>query len=252
MQGLEGQVALVTGAAAGIGRATALMMAHQGARVVISDLAVESGNAVVEEINADGGEAVFVPADVSKGSEVETLVRTAVEKYGRLDCAVNNAGINGSIKFTADYDEAEWQRVIDINLKGVWLCMKHEIPRMLEQGKGAIVNLSSMGGLVGFPAQSPYIASKHGVIGLTRTAALEYGGNGIRVNAVCPGVIHTTMVESLLVEIPDIIDGLNRQAPIGRIGQPGEIAAAIVWLCSDAASFVTGHALSVDGGYVIQ
>ncbi|MFO8101313.1 MAG: SDR family oxidoreductase [Dehalococcoidia bacterium] len=252
MGNMEGKVALVTGAGAGIGRAAALAFAREGANVVVSDVIVDGGEETVKQVQESGGEATFVRTDVSRSADVEAMVKKTIDTYGRLDYAANNAGINGPITALADCTEEDWDKVMGVNLKGVWLCMKYEIPWMLEAGGGAIVNTASMAGIVGFPAQPPYVTSKHGVIGLTRTAALDYGSRGIRVNAVCPGVIHTTMVESLLDTIPDIIDSLNKQAPVGRIGQPGEIAEAIVWLCSDAASFVTGHALAVDGGYVIQ
>jgi NAD(P)-dependent dehydrogenase (short-subunit alcohol dehydrogenase family) len=252
MGNLDGKVALVTGAGSGIGRFTALAFAREGARVVVSDIVVEGGEETVKQIKEVGGEAFFIRTDVSKAADVEAMVNKAVETYGRLDCAANNAGINGPIVTTTDCTEEDWDRVVGIDLKGVWLCMKYEIPQMLKHGSGAIVNTSSMAGIVGFPAQPPYVASKHGVLGITKTTALEYGTQGIRVNAVCPGVVHTSMVDSLLDSIPDVIDSLNKLAPIGRIGQPEEIAEAIVWLCSDAASFVTGHALAVDGGYVAQ
>ncbi len=252
MGSMKGKVALVTGAGAGIGRATALAFAREGASVVVSDVVVDSGEETVKMISKSGGEAIFIKTDVSKSADVEAMINKTMETYGRLDFAANNAGINGPITALADCTEEDWDRVMGINLKGVWLCMKYEIPQMLKTGGGAIVNTASMAGIVGFPAQPPYVTSKHGVVGLTKTAALDYGNRGIRVNAVCPGVIQTAMVESLLDTIPEIIDSLNKQSPLGRIGQPPEIAEAIVWLCSDAASFVTGHAMVVDGGYVIQ
>jgi NAD(P)-dependent dehydrogenase (short-subunit alcohol dehydrogenase family) len=248
----DGKVALVTGAGAGIGRATALTFADKGAKVVVADFAVEAGEETVKMINDGGGEAIFVKADVSQATDVEALVNKTIETYGRLDCAANNAGISGPIVASIDLEEDDWNRVVNIDLKGVWLCMKYEIPQMIKQGSGSIVNTASMAGIVGFPSQAPYVASKHGVIGLTKSAALEYGTQNIRVNAVCPGVIHTSMVDSVVEAIPDIIDILNQQAPVGRIGQPQEVAECISWLCSDAASFVTGHALVVDGGYVAQ
>ncbi|NQT71490.1 MAG: SDR family oxidoreductase [Chloroflexi bacterium] len=252
MSKLNGKVALVTGGSAGIGRSTALAFAREGARVVVADYAVDGGEETVRLIKEGGGEAVFIKVDVSIASDVESMVNKAIETYGRLDCAANNAGISGPIVASIDLEEKDWDQVVNIDLKGVWLCMKYEIPHMLNQGGGSIVNTASMAGIVGFPAQAPYVASKHGVIGLTKSAALEYGTQGIRVNAVCPGVIHTSMVDSVIEVIPDIIETLNKQAPVGRIGQPQEVAECILWLCSDDASFVTGHALVVDGGYVAQ
>lgn len=249
---LQGKVALVTGASSGIGRATALAFAREGAKVVVSDVVVDGGNETVRCIKEAGGEAVFIQADVAKAIDVEALIQQTVATYGRLDCAHNNAGISGPIALTADHSEAHWDRVIAINLKGVWLCMKHEIAQMFKQGNGAIVNTASGAGLVGIAGAGAYVASKHGVVGLTKTAALEYAKVGIRVNAVCPGVIQTPMVERLTSRNPNVAEALIAGEPIGRIGKPEEIAEAVVWLCSDAASFVTGHAMAVDGGYVAQ
>ena len=252
MTNMTGKVALVTGAGAGIGRSTAILFAQKGARVTVSDILPEGGEETVRLIREAGGEAIFVQTDASKSADIQSMIQATIKQFGRLDFAANNAGVNGPITSLIDCTEEDWDKVMGINLKGVWLCMKHEIPEMLKSGGGAIVNTASMAGLVGFPYQTSYVSSKHGVIGLTRTAALDFGKQGIRVNAVCPGVIHTTMVQSLLDNILEVIDTLNNQAPVGRIGQPEEIAEAIVWLCSDVASFVTGHALAVDGGYVIQ
>ncbi|MFO8010697.1 MAG: SDR family oxidoreductase [Dehalococcoidia bacterium] len=253
MDKLEGKTALVTGAAAGIGRATALAFSVEGARVIVADVDSNDGEETVEMIKDRGGEAVFVPADVSRATDVEALINKAVEAYGRIDCAANNAGINGDVALTADCTEENWDRIVSIDLKGVWLCMKYEIPQMVKQGGGTIVNTSSMGGLVGFANGAPaYVAAKHGVIGLTKTAALEYAASGIRVNAVCPGIIHTTMIEGLLQSMPDVMASLSATTPMQRIGQPEEVASAIVWLCTGEASFVTGHALSIDGGFVAQ
>ena len=253
MAGLtEGKVALVTGAGSGIGRATALVFAREGAKVVVSDIVVEGGEETVQQIKAAGGEAVFVKADVSQAADVEALITQTVETYGRLDCAFNNAGIEGSVKPTIDCTEEEFARTIAVNLTGVWLCMKHEIQQMLSQGGGAIVNTASVAGLVGFPGLPDYVASKHGVLGLTKTAALEYAKSGIRVNAVCPGVIQTPMVERGAQLSPGFDELAVSMEPVGRFGQPSEIGEAVVWLCSETASFVTGHPMTVDGGLVAQ
>lgn len=249
---LNGKVALVTGGSSGIGRATALALAREGAKVVVADVMVEGGQETVRLLTATGGQGLFVKTDVSRAAEVEALIGRAVATYGRLDCAFNNAGVEGAFVTTSEYSEADWDRVLTINLKGVWLCMKYEIAHMLRQGGGAIVNTASGAGLVGVPNLSAYVASKHGVVGLTKTAALEYAKAGIRVNAVCPGVIQTPMVARLTSNRPDLSEALVAAEPMGRTGRPEEVAAAVVWLCSDAASFVTGHALSVDGGYVAQ
>jgi len=249
---VEGKVALVTGGASGIGRATALTFAREGAKLVIADINEDSGQQTVHMITEQGGEAIFVRTDVSRAVEVQALISKAVETYGRLDCAHNNAGIAGGVRaLTADYPEERWHHVIAVNLTGVWLCMQYEIPQMRSQGSGAIVNTASAWGLVGAPGASAYVASKHGVVGLTKTAALEYAQQGIRVNCICPGVIETPMTERGLSD-PELRARLLASEPIGRVGTPEEIAEAVVWLCSDAASFVTGHAMSVDGGYVTQ
>ena len=253
MAGLtQGKVVLVTGAGSGIGRATALVFAREGAKVVVSDIVVEGGEETVQQIKAAGGEAIFVKADVSKAADVEALITQTVETYGRLDCAFNNAGIEGGVKPTIDCTEEEFDRTIAVNLTGVWLCMKYEIQQMLSQGGGAIVNTASVAGLVGFPGLPDYVASKHGVLGLTKTAALEYAKSGIRVNAVCPGVIQTPMVERGAQLSPGFDELAVSMEPVGRFGQPSEIGEAVVWLCSDAASFVTGHPMTVDGGLVAQ
>jgi NAD(P)-dependent dehydrogenase (short-subunit alcohol dehydrogenase family) len=253
-QQFSGKVALVTGGASGIGRACSQLFAKEGASVVVSDVAVEDGEETVRLIEEDGGEASFVEADVSKAAEVEALVGRAVEAYGRLDYAFNNAGIEGSMATnTADYSEEDWDRVIGVNLKGVWLCMKHEIPQMLRQGGGSIVNNSSVEGLVGLQGPSAYAASKHGVVGLTKTAALEYAQSGIRVNAVCPGLIRTPMVERYTEgDAETEAQWAAIFEPVGRMGSAEEVGEAVVWLCSEAASFVTGHAMAVDGGYVAR
>ena len=249
---LEGKVALVKGGGSGIGRATALTFAREGAKVLVADVAVEGGQETVQRIKAIGGEAQFVQVDVAKAAAVEALVTQAVQTYGRLDCAFNNAGIEGAIQPTADYGEEHWDRVIAVNLKGVWLCMKYELQQMPTQGNGAIVNTASAAGLVGLPSGSAYAASKHGVVGLTKTAALEYAKANIRVNAVCPGGVRTPMMERTFQQIPGFAEAAVALEPVGRLAAPEEIAEAVVWLCSDAASFVTGHAMAVDGGWVAQ
>jgi NAD(P)-dependent dehydrogenase (short-subunit alcohol dehydrogenase family) len=246
------QVALVTGASSGIGRATALAFAGEGARVVVADLLGTEGEETVKLIQDRGGEAVFVKTDVSSPAEVANLVDRAIASYGRLDIAFNNAGVEGELATTAECSEDNWDRTLSINLKGVWLCMKHELPRMLERKRGSIVNCSSVAGLAGVARLPAYVASKHGIIGLTRAAALEYAREGIRINAVCPGVIRTAMVDRLIKAHPEMESQLIAGEPMGRSGTPEEIAAAVVWLCSDSASFVTGHALAVDGGWVAQ
>ncbi len=247
---IEGKVAIVTGAGSGIGRATALAFAQERAKVVVADIAVEGGEATVAIIKEDGGEAVFIKTDVSKETEVEALINKTIETYGRLDYAHNNAGIEGT---TDTSSETNWDQVMNVNLKGVWLCLKYEIPQMLKQGKGAIVNTSSVAGLIaaggGINAYGP---SKAGVIQLTRDAALAYAKAGIRVNAVCPGVIKTEMIQRVVEEHPPMKDYLANRAPIGRMGEPNEIAQVVVWLCSDESSFITGVALPADGGWTAQ
>lgn len=247
------KVALVTGAGSGIGRATALAFSREGSKVIVADSVVGGGEETVSLIQDAGGEAIFVRTDVSKGAQVEALVARAVETYDRLDCAHNNAGIEGVITSTHEYTEDAWDQVIGVNLKGIWLCMKYEIAQMLRQGGGAVVNTSSTAGMVGIPGQPAYVASKHGVAGLTKVAALEYAKAGIRVNAVCPGPIRTPMVERFFAHHPMVDEEqFLAQTPAGRMGGPEEIAEAVVWLCSEAASYVTGHTMAVDGGFLAQ
>lgn len=250
---LQGKVALVTGASTGIGKASSLAFAREGATVVVSDINVDGGEETARLIGDSGGKAFFFEADVSKEDHVEALVSRTVEAYGRLDCAFNNAGIAGAIGTSChEYPDDSWERVMAVNLKGVWLCMKHEIPQMLKQGGGAIVNTASIWGLVGAPGASAYVASKHGVVGLTRAAALEYAPHGIRINAVNPGTIRTPILAPFIAAIPDFESLMTARHPIGRIGMPEEVAEAVTWLCSDAASFVIGQNLPVDGGYTTQ
>ncbi|TFW09300.1 SDR family oxidoreductase [Oxalobacteraceae bacterium OM1] len=243
----EGKVALVTGAAGGIGRAAALAFAVEGARIAVADIHPD-GAATAEAIRAAGGDAFFIRTDVTVDAEVAAMVAQTVQRYGRIDCAFNNAGIEEESKPLADADEALFDRIMAVNVKGAWLCMKHEIRQMLAQGGGAIVNTASVAGLVGAPLQPIYAASKHAVVGMTKTAAAEYGRAGIRINSVCPGVIRTPMLERALAREPRREKGIVKVHPIGRIGEAEEIAAAALWLCSDAASFVTGHQLAADGG----
>ena len=249
---MDGKVALVTGAAAGIGRAGALAFAREGARVVVSDVGVEGGQETVVMVRAAGGDATFVRADVSVGEDAAALVRSAVEAYGRLDCAHNNAGVLGPLGLPHEYPEDGWERVLAVNLTGVWLCMKHELRQMLLQGGGAIVNTASIAGLTGAPFAPAYAASKHGVVGLTKSAALAYAQSGIRINAVCPGYVRTAMTDGILEQRPESEARWLAEEPIGRLAAPEEIAETVVWLCSDAASFVTGAALPVDGGYTAR
>lgn len=249
---LSGKVAVVTGGSAGIGRACALALAREGAKVLVADVMVAEGEQTARTITSAGGQAAFVKTDVSQENDVREMVARAADVYGRLDCAVNNAGIEGVSASTAECTVENWDRTLAINLKGVWLCMKYEIGRMLEQGGGAIVNMSSVAGLVGFRGLPAYVASKHAVAGLTKTAALEYAQAGIRVNGICPGVIRTAMVDRITGRDPEVEAQFAALEPVGRMGTPEEVAEAVVWLCSDAASFVTGHLLAVDGGFVAQ
>lgn len=249
------KVALVTGAASGIGRATALTFAKEGAGVVVSDVAAGGAEETVRLIKAAGGEAIFIRCDVSQAEEVKTMVTQAVATYGRLDYDLNIAGIEGELSTIADYPEEVWNKVIGINLTGPYLCMKYALPQMLKQGGGAIVNMASILGVVGFATAGAYTAAKHGLVGLTRVAALEYATQGIRVNAVCPGFIETPMVMERGLAAgshPEVYQQIAALHPMKRLGTPEEIAAAAVWLCSDAASFITGHTLLVDGGYTAQ
>jgi NAD(P)-dependent dehydrogenase (short-subunit alcohol dehydrogenase family) len=245
---MKGKVVLVTGGASGIGRASAKALSLEGACVVVADVNEEGGRETVKAVRAIGGAGRFIKADVSKAEEVERLVQETVGVYGRLDCALNNAGIEGPALLTGAYPEEEWDKVIRINQKGIWLCMKYEIEQMLAQGGGSIVNTSSGAGLRGLAYQVAYSTSKHAIIGLSKTAAVEYARKGIRVNVLCPGFIDTGLTRAVIAKKPELEARYKKLVPLGRFGKEEEVAEAVVWLCSDASSFVTGHALVVDGG----
>ena len=249
----EGKVVVVTGGGYGIGRAACLAFARDGAKVVVADVDVKSSQETVRLIKEAGGEAIVVKTDVSKETEVEALVGKTVNTYGSLDCAFNNVGIHKTFISTIDFTEKDWDQMIDVNLKGIWLCMKYEIPQMLKQGKGSIVNASSVAGLIAAPSNPAYPASKHGVIGLTKMAAVEFARKGVRINCICPGpTTSTRMHEELAAVALDSIEKMHDKVPMGRTAEPREIAEAAVWLCSDKASYVTGVALPVDGGVVAE
>lgn len=246
----EGKVAIVTGGSFGIGKATAILFAKKGAKVVIADYVEddETLNTILE----NKGEAIFVKCDVSKTEDVKALIDKTISRYGRIDIAFNNAGIEGATAPTQDCTEENWERTVNVNLKGVWLCMKYQIPHMLKQGKGAIVNNASIAGLVGFAGIPAYVASKHGVLGLTKNAALENAKSGVRVNAVCPGVIKTPMIDRFTGQDKTVEKQFEDMEPVGRMGEPEEVATAVAYLCSDEASFITGITMPVDGGWVAQ
>jgi NAD(P)-dependent dehydrogenase (short-subunit alcohol dehydrogenase family) len=247
---MAGKVALVTGGSSGIGKATALAFANEGARIVIANRSQETGEQVVHAIREAGGEAIWVGADVTRAAQVESLVRETMDTYGRLDYAFNNAGSGGKDSLAAEMEEKDWDESIAGYLKSVWLSMKYEIREMLRQGGGAIVNNSSVDGQRGFAWDPAYSAAKHGVLGLTKSAALQYAAKQVRINAVCPGWIRTPLVESILEQQPETEAQMILHQPIGRLGRAEEVAQAVVWLCSDKASLVVGAALAVDGGYL--
>jgi NAD(P)-dependent dehydrogenase (short-subunit alcohol dehydrogenase family) len=246
----EGKVAIVTGAGSGIGRATALAFASRGAKVAVADVDIKGGEETVNQIRKKDGEAIFIKTDVAQSNEVRGLINKIVDTYGRLDYALNNAGVNRGIGVpTAEYKEEDWDMVQSVNLKGVWLCMKYEIQQMLKQGSAAsIVNTASISGLSAHPADPAYVSSKFGCVGLTKTAALEYAKTNIRINCVCPGPVRTGLFDKVEEAIPGASEAAKDMVPMGRIGTPEEIAKAVMWLCSDGASFVTALAMSVDGG----
>jgi NAD(P)-dependent dehydrogenase (short-subunit alcohol dehydrogenase family) len=251
-QQFSGKVALVTGGASGLGRVSAIALAKEGAKVVVSDVLVSEGEATVRTITDAGGQAIFVRADVANSGQVEALVRETVKAFGRLDLALNNAGIDGVRARTADYPEDVWQQVLNVNLTGVFLCMKFELPIMVKQGSGVIVNMSSVAGVTGFPSHAAYTASKHAVIGLTKTAAIDYAKTGIRVNAICPAYTRTPMLTRMLEQRPDFEAKLISRVPLRRLGTAEEVAQAVIYLFSDAAAFITGHSLVMDGGIVAE
>jgi NAD(P)-dependent dehydrogenase (short-subunit alcohol dehydrogenase family) len=252
MNDFQGKVAIVTGGTSGIGRAAAIAFARQGASVVVAGRRTAEGEETVRLLRAEGGEGLFVVTDVARASQVKNLIGRTLERFGRLDFAFNNAGIEQQPTPFLDQNEEDYDRVMDINVKGVWLSMKYEIPAMLKSGGGSIVNTSSALGVIAFAGVEVYVASKHAVIGLTKSAALEYGKQGIRVNAVLPAVIETDMYERFTGEKPEMQAAMAALHPIGRIGASEEVADAVIWLASDKSSFVTGHSLLVDGGFTAQ
>ena len=248
----ENKVALVTGAGSGLGLATAKAFAQSGASVVLADTNERAAQLAAEELSAQGHKVLAIRCDVADDTQVERMVEQTVNAFGRLDVAYNNAGVQNNVAEAADSTPEDFDRVISINLRGVWNCMRFELRQMLKQEGGAIVNCSSIGGLVAGSKRGTYQASKHGVLGLTKSSALDYAARGIRINAVCPGIIHTPMLNTMMATQADALNAMLREVPIGRLGRPEEIASAVLWLCSSAASFMIGHALVVDGGYTIR
>ncbi len=253
MDRMENKVALVTGGGSGIGRAAAQLFAREGAKVVIADINAEGGEETLQIMREAGSEAIFVRTDVSKAGDVEALIDKIIEIHGRLDCAYNNAGILGDIVSVADHNEEAWDHTIETNLKGTWLCMKHQIPQMLKQGNGAIVNTTATAGIKGgSPYRSAYVASKAGIVSLSKCAAMEYAEYGLRINVICPSHTRTAMLKQFFELRPELEADFIAQAPMGRIATPEEVAEGALWLCSDASSFVTGHVLAVDGGFLAR
>ncbi|MBC6990556.1 SDR family NAD(P)-dependent oxidoreductase [Hymenobacter sp. BT491] len=253
MQQFENQVVIITGASSGIGKAAAVAFAQAGAHVVVADVIEEAGQALAQQLSASGPRSLFVACDVASPASVQRLVQQTLSTFGRLDVAINNAGVGGASALSADYPDEEWQRVIGINLSGVWYCQKYELQAMVAAGRGVIINMASILGKVGFAGASAYVAAKHGLIGLTETAALEYGPQGIRINAVCPGFIETPMLTKAGIEDnQQLHDQIAAKHALQRMGKPEEITGALLWLASDQASFVTGQAIVVDGGYLAQ
>jgi NAD(P)-dependent dehydrogenase (short-subunit alcohol dehydrogenase family) len=249
----EGKVALVTGAASGLGLATAKAFAESGASVALADWNGDAAKAAANELTDKGHKAIAIRCDVADDEQVEAMVDETVKVFGRLDAAYNNAGVQNVLAETADTTREDYDRVMGINLRGEWSCMKFELQQMRKQGSGAIVNCSSLGGLVGGAERGIYHAAKHGVLGFTKSAALEYGARGIRINAICPGLIWTPMADQMVAAGQgDALKGMEKMIPMGRVGRPDEIASAVLWLCSDAASYVTGQSISVDGGFVMR
>ena len=249
---LEGKVALVTGGGGGIGRATSLAFAREGAKVAVVDVLPQAGEETVQMIKDAGGEAIFIKTDVTKSEEVKAMADKTFTVFGKLNCAFNNAGISGDIISVSRCSEESWDRMMDINLKGVFLCMKYEIPKMLKSGGGSIVNTASVMGLVGEPGHPAYAASKHGVVGLTKSSAIFYAESNIRINAVCPGLIRTPMADKILTEHPELKQTVESLTPMRRMAETDEVARAVIFLCSDDASYITGFPLAVDGGWVAR